>query len=148
MIKRFLLVVSLLAAAPAVHAASRMAQFVSAPDGHTIIVRRDGVDERVPLVNVFLAAEDEPAAREFLERRLAGKWVYVEDGNVYRSPDALFINRELAYRAYTAPQLQMRVFGEVNPGPRDRQRVPLRVAPARTSPRRRIAPRRVHARRR
>lgn len=148
MTKRFLLFVSLLAAAPAVHAASRMAQFVSAPDGHTIVVRRDGIDERVQLANVFLAPEDEPAAREFLERRLGGKWVYVEEGNVYRSPDALFINRELAYRAFAAPQLQMRVFGEIDPGPKERQPAPQRVAPARTAPPRTIAPRRVHTRRR
>ena len=49
---------------------------------------------------------------------LTGSYVYVEDGNVYRSPDALFINGELAYGAYLSSSMKMRVFGDSNPGPR------------------------------
>ena len=56
--------------------------------------------------------------RDYLTEKLTGSYVYIENGDVYRSPDALFINRELAYGAYASSSVKMRVFGEVNPGPR------------------------------
>lgn len=107
-----------------------MARFVRVTDSRTIVVEHNGGStEVVHLANVDVPAEDEMAAREFIEDKLNGTFVYVENGKVYRSPDALFINRELAYGAYSAPSLKMRVFGEVNPGPRA-QAAP-RAAPVR-----------------
>ena len=96
-----------------------MARFVRATDSRTIVVEHaGGSTEVVHLTNVSVPPEDELAAREYIEEKLTGAFVYVEDGTVYRSPDALFINRELAYGAYAAPSLKMRYLGEVNPGPR------------------------------
>jgi len=101
-----------------VQAAVPMSRFAKVIDSHTIVVERIDATEVVHLTNVQVPAEDEQAAREYLEEKLTGAWVYVESGNVYRSPDALFINRELAYGAYGAPSLKMRVLGEINPGPK------------------------------
>ncbi|MDP9360088.1 MAG: hypothetical protein M3P29_01415, partial [Acidobacteriota bacterium] len=107
-----------------------MARFVRVTDSRTIVVEHNGGStEVVHLVNVDIPPEDELAAREYIEQTLTGAFVYVENGKVYRSPDALFINRELAYGAYSAPSLKMRVLGEVNPGPRA-QAAP-RAAPVR-----------------
>jgi hypothetical protein len=126
-------------------AAVPMARFAKVIDSRTIVVERVNVTEVVHLTNVDVPAEDEQAARQYLQEKLAGSYVYVENGNVYRSPDALFINRELAFAAYSAPSLKMRVFGEINPGPRAQPRatpvrapmqVPRAHAPARRERRR------------
>lgn len=105
-----------------------MARFARVIDSRTIVVERTGATEVVHLSNVDVPANDERAAREYLEKTLTSAFVYVENGEVYRSPDALFINRELAYRAYAAPSLKMRVLGEVNPAPRAQA---LRATPVR-----------------
>jgi hypothetical protein len=99
-------------------AAVPMARFSKVIDSRTIVVERIGGTEVVHLTNVNVPAEDEQAARDYLFEKLTGSYVYVENGNVYRSPDALFINRELAYGAYASSSLKMRVFGEIDPGPR------------------------------
>jgi hypothetical protein len=113
-------------------AAVPMARFSKVIDSRTIVVERIGGTEVVHLANVAIPSEDEQAAREYLFEKLTGSYVYVENGNVYRSPDALFINRELAYGAYASSSTKMRVFGEVNPGPRPQKsaapvRTPMRV---------------------
>ena len=95
-------------------------------DELSAIGARDGAVTRLGLT------ADEQAARDYLFEKLTGSYVYVENGNVYRSPDALFINRELAYGAYASSSLKMRVFGEVNPGPRPQKspapvRAPMQV---------------------
>ncbi|HEX7677484.1 MAG TPA: hypothetical protein VF713_05125 [Thermoanaerobaculia bacterium] len=125
--KRFLLCVSL-AVSTNLMAAVPMARFARVIDSRTIVVQRIDATEVVHLANVNVPAEDEQAARAYLQETLAGMYVYVENGNVYRSPDALFINRELAFGAYSAPTLKMRVLGEINPGPRPqtKQAVPIR----------------------
>jgi hypothetical protein len=107
-------------------AAVPMARFSKVIDSRTIVVERIDGTEVVHLTNVAVPAEDEQAARDYLTDKLTGSYVYVENGNVYRSPDALFINRELAYGAYSAPALKMRVFGEINPGPRPQKAAPVR----------------------
>jgi hypothetical protein len=109
-------------------AAVPMARFARVIDSRTIVVEHTGATEVVHLSNVDVPASDERAAREYIEEKLTGTFVYVENGEVYRSPDALFINRELAYRAYAAPSLKMRVLGEVNPAPRAQA---LRATPVR-----------------
>ncbi|MEA2413729.1 MAG: hypothetical protein QOI58_386 [Thermoanaerobaculia bacterium] len=114
--KRFILCVSLVVFSQSLLAAVPMARFSKVIDSRTIVVERIDGTEVVHLTNVAIPAEDEQAARDYLTEKLTGSFVYVENGNVYRSPDALFINRELAYGAYSAPSLKMRVFGEINPG--------------------------------
>lgn len=99
-------------------AAVPMARFVKVIDSRTIVVDHAGASEVVHLTSVDVPAEDEQAARDYLAEKLTGTFVYVENGNVYRSPDALFINRELAFGAYAAPSLKMQVFGQLSPGPR------------------------------
>lgn len=138
--KRLILCVSLAFFTPSVLAAVPMARFVRVTDSRTIVVAHiGGPEEVVHLANVDIPAADEIAAREFIQQRLAGTFVYVEEGKVYRSPDALFINRELAYGAYAAPGLKMFYLGQVNPGSRAQAapratpaRVPLKVARATT----------------
>jgi hypothetical protein len=143
--KRFILCVSLVASTQAAMAAVPMVRFLRATDSSTIVVARvGGPEEVVHLTNVAVPAADETAAREFIQQKLAGTFVYVEDGKVYRSPDALFINRELAYGAYASPSLKMYYLGEVNPGPHAKASVP-RATPVRTTipvPRRRASPHR------
>jgi hypothetical protein len=97
-------------------AAIPMARFSRVIDSRTIVVERIDGPEVVHLTSVSVPAEDEQAARDYLTEKLTGSYVYVENGNVYRSPDALFINRELSYGAYGSSSLKMRVFGEINPG--------------------------------
>src|SRR3954451_5880017 len=125
--KRFILCVSLVVFSQSLMAAVPMARFSKVIDSRTIVVERIGGSEIVHLTNVAIPAEDEQAARDYLAEKLTGSYVYVEDGNVYRSPDALFINRELAYGAYLSSSTKMRVFGESNPGPRPQKS----AAPAR-----------------
>jgi hypothetical protein len=115
--KRFLLLVFLLGPTPLM-AAIPMARFARVIDSRTIVVERIDATEVVHMTNVNVPAEDERAARQYIEDKLAGAFVYVENGEVYRSPDALFINRELAYRAYADRSVKMRVLGEIDPGPR------------------------------
>jgi len=108
-------------------AAVPMARFSKVIDSRTIVVERAGGTEVVHLTNVAVPAADEQAARDYLTEKLTGSYVYVENGNVYRSPDALFINRELAYGAYASSSVKMRVFGELDPG----RRVQKTAAPVR-----------------
>jgi hypothetical protein len=110
-------------------AAVPMVRFTNVIDSRTIVVDHAGTSEVVHLTNVDVPADDEQAARAYLTEKLTGTFVYVENGNVYRSPDALFINRELAFGAYAAPALKMQVFGQINPGSRS-QTAP-RATPAR-----------------
>ena len=115
--KRFILGVSLVISSQAAMAAIPMVRFVRVADSRTIVVAHlNGPEEVVHLSNVDVPAEDETAARAFLQQSLAGTFVYVENGRVYRSPDALFINRELAYGAYATPGLKMYYLGQVSPG--------------------------------
>jgi len=115
--KRFILCVSLVVSTR-VMAAVPMAKFAKVIDSKTIVVEHIDRTEVVHLTNVDVPAEDEQAARDYLQQTLAGTYVYVENGKVYRSPDALFINRELAFGAYFSPTVKMHYFGDINPGPR------------------------------
>jgi hypothetical protein len=127
--KRFILCVSLVVSAPSLIAAVPMVRFVRVIDSRTIVVQHAGTNEVVHLTNVNVPAQDEQAARAYLDEKLTGTFLYVENGEVYRSPDALFINRELAFRAYEGPSLKMHVFGVINPGPRPQE--VSRAAPVR-----------------
>ncbi len=86
----------------ALRAEGAMVRVVSIEDGRTITVDRDGTRERIRLAGVEITDDAQATA---LLRWTAGEWVMVETaGNgeflVYRSPDALFLNRELVLRGF------------------------------------------------
>jgi len=84
-------------------ASAGMVRFVRAVDGQTIVIDRDGTQVAVTLAEVNVQPEDQAAARLFLEHELTGRWLFVENGNVYRSPDTLFVNRAMQQRGYINP---------------------------------------------
>ena len=104
-----------------------MLRVLDIQDGHTIVVERDGVREPITLAGVTIL--DDAAARDLLYWTLSGSWVMVERSEsggqlVYRSPDALFINRELVQRGFaratlrevsTEPQLSVTYLGQIDP---------------------------------
>ncbi len=105
-----------------------MVRVLAVEDGRTIAIDRNGTRESIRLAGV--AVTDELHARELLRWTLGTSWVMLEaagDGTfrVYRSPDALFVNRELVLRGYARATLPGigpenavtgRYLGEVNPG--------------------------------
>jgi hypothetical protein len=97
-------------------AAIPMARVASILDSHTISIERDGQRIAVALAGVDVPPVEEAAATEYLHRLLDRAWVYVEDGNVYRSPDALYINGEMQRHAWSSSK-NMRYLGPSNPGP-------------------------------
>lgn len=112
-----------------------MVRVIAIEDGRTIAIDRNGTRESIRLAGV--AVTDELHARELLRWTLGTAWVMLEaaeDGafRVYRSPDALFVNRELVLRGFARPTLPGiapenpvtgRYLGEVNPGgPQSRPR--------------------------
>ena len=108
-------------------ARAAMLRVVDVTDGRTIVVEREGRRETVALGGVTLV--DATRARDLLYWMLRGSWVMLEsapDGGqlVYRSPDALFMNRELVLRGYaratlrevsTDAQLIVTYIGEIDP---------------------------------
>ncbi len=86
----------------AMRAEAAMVLVVEVADGRTLVVDRNGQRERLRLAGVEIT--NEVHARALLQWTLAGSWAMVEprgDGYfVYRSPDALFINRELVQRGF------------------------------------------------
>ncbi|HYK02044.1 MAG TPA: hypothetical protein VE974_09820 [Thermoanaerobaculia bacterium] len=76
-------------------------------NGRTLVVERHGKSERVTLAGV--AVTDDASARTMLEWTLVSRWVSLEQTSgghfVYRSPDALFINRELVLRGFARATL-------------------------------------------
>ena len=72
-------------------------------DGRTITIEREGARADVRLAGVSIT--DELRARELLRWTIGSAWVMLETSSngevlVYRSPDAMFINRELVLRGY------------------------------------------------
>lgn len=118
----------------ALRAHAAMVRVVAIEDGRTITVEDRG--KRIRLRLSGIAVTDELRAAELLRWTLSNAWVMAEpaaDGAlVYRSPDALFINRELVLRGYaraTEPGIEpdnrpaVTYLGEVNPqGPQERAR--------------------------
>ena len=90
----------------------------------------------VTLRGVDVAPADEALAAEYLRSLVANNWVLVENGgDVYRSPDGLYVNGQLITHAYLA-RSRMTYLGESDPGPRARTTAPaprasqpLHVAP-------------------
>jgi hypothetical protein len=87
---------------------ARMLRVIAVEEGRTIAaVDRDGNQHAIRLAGV--AIQSELSARELLRWTLDSAWVMVEKVNgghlVWRSPDALFINRELVLRGYATATL-------------------------------------------
>jgi hypothetical protein len=118
-----------------VHAA--MVRVVEVQDGRTLVVERNGQRETIRLAGISIV--DEARASDLLQWTLGTSWILAErqpngEHFVFRSPDAMFVNRELVTRGYARatqygiePESNLRVtyLGDVEPGP-----VTVRAAPA------------------
>src|SRR5437879_2735364 len=82
--------------------ASPMARVVRVAGWRTIVVESDGRQTAVTLANVDISPARQHEGAAYLET-LVGSWVLVENGNVYRSPDALFVNSEMRSRFTPTP---------------------------------------------
>ncbi len=114
-------------------AAAPMVRVIGVKDSRTLIVDRTGVAAAIRLAQIVVAPAEEGAATEYLRTALVSSWVLVEtdargESYVYRSPDGLFVNAELARRAWTSGHTAMVYLGEVDPAP---QRTATR-APSKT----------------
>jgi len=94
--------------------AAPMSRVIGVRDSSTIVVDTKGAIATVSLKNVSIAAEEEAAAAEYLRRMIANQWVLVDGGDVYRSPDALFINADMNRH----PWRSMRYLGQIDLAPR------------------------------
>jgi hypothetical protein len=103
-IRHILLILTLFIA---LRAEGAMVRVTAIENSRTLIVERNGKPERVTLAGV--AITDDPSARALLEWTLVSRWVSLEEmagGHfVYRSPDALFVNRELVLRRFARATL-------------------------------------------
>lgn len=91
----------------ALRAEGAMVRVAAVENGRTLVVERNGNRERVTLAGV--AITDDASARTLLEWTLVSRWVMLEESSggqlVYRSPDALFVNRELVARGFARATL-------------------------------------------
>ena len=83
------------------HAA--MVRVVSVDDARTLTIEADGRRERIQLAGVSIIDADR--SRDLLRWTIGNAWVLAErhpGGGflVWRSPDAMFVNRELVVRGY------------------------------------------------
>lgn len=98
-----------------------MVRIVRIIDSRTIVAGTT----TVVLRGVEIPPAEERAAAEYLHRLLDGAWVYIENGDVYRSPDCLHVNAELQRHAWRSIH-GMRYLGEFWPAgtPKPVARVP------------------------
>ena len=91
----------------ALHAEGAMVRVTAVENGRTLLVEHNGKPQPVTLAGV--AITDEASARTMLEWTLVSRWVSLEETSgghfVYRSPDALFVNRELVLRRFARATL-------------------------------------------
>ena len=111
----------------AVSAHGEMVRVVEIRDARTLVIERNGAREDIRLAGV--AITDEQRATQLLQWTVASSWAMVErqpagDHLVWRSPDALFVNRELVTRGYARatqhgievePNVIVTYLGELNP---------------------------------
>ncbi len=86
-----------------------MVRVVGVADGQTLVIDRAGVSVNIKLAGITVT--DHEGARSLLHWTVGSSWVMLDeqpDGGhfVYRSPDALFINRELVARGFARATLQ------------------------------------------
>jgi len=119
--------------------AGTMVRVARVIDSRTIVL--DG-GKTVSLRGVDIPPADEAMAADYLRSLLCNGWVLVEDGDVYRSPDALYVNGQLITHAYRGAA-RMTYLGESMPGPAGRSAAPVpratpavRKAPPRRAPHR------------
>jgi hypothetical protein len=120
-------------------AGASMLRVAAVPSSNTIVTDGGAV---ITLRGVVVPAAEEAVARDYLAGLLAGRWITVDGGDVFRSPDALFVNGEMARRAWMSPIVKMTNLGEVYSGPRTLSRTPaprtrVRASTARSAARRR-----------
>lgn len=77
-----------------------MSRVIEVCDSRTLVIQTAGVSSAVVLRGVTVGQREESAALKYLRGLVLHAWVYVEDGDVYRSPDGLFINAEMRRRAW------------------------------------------------
>ena len=85
-----------------------MVRVTGVTDGQTLVVERGGVAVPVKLAGIKVV--DDEGARSLLRWTIGTSWVMLDeqpDGGhfVYRSPDALFLNRELVARGFARATL-------------------------------------------
>jgi len=79
-----------------------MSRFASVVDSRTIVVETNGRASTVILAGVAIDPAEERLAAAYLRDLLRQTWVLVEHGDVYRSPDGLYINGEMQRHAWRA----------------------------------------------
>ncbi len=126
--------------------AAPMVRVTGVKDARTLVVDRAGIAAEVRLADIVIPPGDDAAAIEFLRDKIVDRFVMLEtdargQSYVYRSPDSLFINGELARRAYTIRGTKMTILGESSPGP---ERA-TRGARAAKDPNRLLPPAKPHA---
>lgn len=104
-----------------------MVRVIGIHDARTIVVERNGSREAIRLAGIVVV--DETRAADLLRWSVVSTWVLLEPhaggGHlVFRSPDALFVNRELVLRGYARAtdhgieperNLSVTYLGEVDP---------------------------------
>lgn len=104
-----------------------MVRVLEVQDGRTVVVESNGQRETIRLAGVSIV--DEASAATLLRWTVGTSWILAEpqpggEHFVFRSPDALFVNRELVLRGYARatqhgiePESNLRVtyLGEVDP---------------------------------
>lgn len=111
----------------ALAARAEMVRVIEVQDGRTLVIARNGAREVIRLAGI--AVTDELHARQLLRWTAGTSWVLIEkhasgDHLVWRSPDALLLNRELVVRGYARatlhgiepePNVIVTYLGQVNP---------------------------------
>jgi hypothetical protein len=123
--------------------AAPMFRVVKVVDPATIIVEREGVRSEVRLAGIEIT--DRNNAFASLSWTLASSWVMIEDGRVYRSPDALFVNEELVRKGFArwsesavpSPRVATVYLGELDLGLRPKDEKSAKPAGTATRPERR-----------
>ena len=87
---------------------AEMVRVIGVIDGQTLVVERRGAPAEVKLAGIALI--DDRNAQELMQWTLVSTWVMLDEQPtggfyVYRSPDALFVNRELVARGFARATL-------------------------------------------
>lgn len=127
--KNLFVCLALAGIAPAATAA--MSRVIAVKDSRTLIVAgSDGVQRAIVLRGVDIPPDSEAVAVAHLRRIVERSWVYIENGgDVYRSPDVLFVNGEMIRRAWRASG-DIKYLGELDLGPRSKGEAAGRKLPA------------------